>query len=77
VIERRPDGDFRYMDPISLKYTGKPFPFRRPEGRVALVIEIEKADIPSCRLSIHRPSSAGLKSGLSAPFCPDRYMIDL
>ena len=43
VIERRPDGDFKYMDPISRKYTGKPFPFRSPEGRVALVIEIEKA----------------------------------
>jgi PPOX class probable F420-dependent enzyme len=43
VVERRPDGDFKYMDAISLKYTGKPFPFRSPEGRVALVIEIEKA----------------------------------
>ena len=43
VIERRPDGDFKYMDAISPKYTGKPFPFRSPEGRVALVIEIEKA----------------------------------
>ena len=43
VAERRPDGDFKYMDPISHKYTGKPFPFRNPEGRVALVIEIEKA----------------------------------
>ena len=42
VIERRPDRDFKYMDPISLKYTGKPFPFRSPEGRVALVIEINK-----------------------------------
>jgi PPOX class probable F420-dependent enzyme len=42
VVERRPDGDFRYMDPISHKYTGKPFPFRSPEGRVALVIEIDK-----------------------------------
>jgi hypothetical protein len=31
------------MDAISLKYTGKPFPFRSPEGRVALVIEFEKA----------------------------------
>jgi hypothetical protein len=28
VLERRPDGD----------YTGKPFPFRNPERRVALVI---------------------------------------
>jgi hypothetical protein len=31
------------MDPIWLKYTGKPFPFRSPEGRVVLVIELEKA----------------------------------
>ncbi len=43
VVERRPDSEFKYMDPISHKYTGKPFPFRSPEGRVALVIEIEKA----------------------------------
>ena len=43
VVERRPDSDFRYMDLISHKYTGKPFPFRTPEGRVALVIEIDKA----------------------------------
>jgi PPOX class probable F420-dependent enzyme len=42
VVERRPDGDFRYMDAISQKYIGKPFPFRSPEVRVALVIEIEK-----------------------------------
>jgi len=31
------------MDPISHKYVGKSFPFRNPEGRVALVIEVEKA----------------------------------
>jgi PPOX class probable F420-dependent enzyme len=43
VVERRPDPDFKYMDVISHKYTGKPFPFRQPEGRVALVVEIEKA----------------------------------
>jgi PPOX class probable F420-dependent enzyme len=43
VVERRPDGDFKYMDAISHKYIGKPFPFRSPEGRVALMIEIEKA----------------------------------
>ena len=43
VVERRPDSDFKYMDPISVKYTGKPFPFRSPGGRVALVIEVEKA----------------------------------
>ena len=43
VVERRPDSNFEMMDRISHKYTGKPFPFRNPEGRVALVIEIEKA----------------------------------
>ena len=43
VVERRPDNDFQHLDAISHKYTGKPFPFRTPEGRVALVIEIDKA----------------------------------
>ena len=43
VVERRPDPDLALMDPISQKYTGRPFPFRRPEGRVALVIQVEKA----------------------------------
>ena len=42
VIERRPDPDLKFMDPISHKYTGKPFPFRNPEGRVALIVEVEK-----------------------------------
>jgi hypothetical protein len=46
VVERRPDGDLKYMDPISVKYAGKPFPFRSPEGRVVLVIEFEKARYP-------------------------------
>jgi len=43
VVDRRPDPNLRIIDPISHKYTGKPFPFRAPEGRLALVIEIEKA----------------------------------
>jgi len=42
VIERRPDPELKIMDPISHKYTGKPFPMRSPEGRVALIIEVEK-----------------------------------
>jgi PPOX class probable F420-dependent enzyme len=42
VIERRPDPDLKMMDSISHKYTGKPFPMRNPEGRVALIIEVEK-----------------------------------
>ncbi len=43
VVERRPDPDLKVMDPISRKYVGKPFPFRNPEARVALIIEVEKA----------------------------------
>jgi PPOX class probable F420-dependent enzyme len=43
VVERRADPQLRTMDPISVKYTGKPFPFRAPEGRVALMIEVDKA----------------------------------
>lgn len=42
VIERRSDPELKTMDPISYKYMGKPFPMRKPEGRVALVIEVEK-----------------------------------
>ena len=43
VVERRPDPDLAVMDLISHKYTGKPFPMRGYEGRVALMIEIDKA----------------------------------
>jgi len=42
VIERRPDPELKVMDQISHKYTGKPFPMRSPEGRVALTIGVEK-----------------------------------
>ena len=43
VVERRPDPELKMMDPISHKYTGKPFPMRGPEGRVALIVEVDKA----------------------------------
>jgi PPOX class probable F420-dependent enzyme len=43
VVEHRPDPDLRFVDPISHKYTGKPFPIRNPKGRIALVIEVDKA----------------------------------
>jgi len=43
VVERRPDPDLKIMDPISHKYTGKPFPLRDYEGRVALIVEVDKA----------------------------------
>jgi len=43
VVERRPDPELKMMDPISHKYTGKPFPMRGPEGRVALIVEVDRA----------------------------------
>jgi PPOX class probable F420-dependent enzyme len=43
VVERRADPELKAMDLISHKYIGKPFPMRGPEGRVALVIDVEKA----------------------------------
>ena len=42
VVERRPDGDLKVMDPISHKYTSAPFPRRDPAGRIVLVIEAER-----------------------------------
>lgn len=43
VVERRPDRDFVAPDAAARKYTGQPFPWRNPEGRVAFVIEVDKA----------------------------------
>jgi PPOX class probable F420-dependent enzyme len=43
VVEHRPDPELKAADLVSRKYTGKPFPMRSPEGRVALIIEINKA----------------------------------
>jgi hypothetical protein len=43
VVERRPDPALEIVDPVSHKYIGKPFPMRSHEGRVALVIEVDKA----------------------------------
>ncbi len=42
VVERRLDEGFTLMDPISVKYTGAPFPLRDPAGRVVLVIEADR-----------------------------------
>jgi hypothetical protein len=47
MVERRPDPDLAIMDPVSQKYIGKPFPKRSREGRVALVIEVDKAPVTS------------------------------
>jgi hypothetical protein len=53
VIEMRPDEGCRYMDPISIKYTGAPFPSRGPD-RVCFVIAAEKARAHTLRFA-HNP----------------------
>lgn len=56
VVEVRDDADCRYMDPISHKYTGEPFPVRGP-GRVCFVIAAVKAG--SRKLDFeHRPGAS-------------------
>jgi len=42
VVEIRPDEGCRYMDPISFKYTNRPFPSRGAD-RVCFVIAVEQA----------------------------------
>jgi PPOX class probable F420-dependent enzyme len=42
VVEERGDEGCRYMDPISIKYTGAPFPSRGPD-RACCVIAVEHA----------------------------------
>ena len=46
VEEWRPDPELKTLDAISHKYIGKPFPMRGYEGRVALIIEVEKERYP-------------------------------
>ena len=53
VVDVRPDEGCRYMDPISVKYTGVPFPSRGPD-RVCFVIAVEKATQHTLSF-VHRP----------------------
>jgi PPOX class probable F420-dependent enzyme len=63
VIEMRRDEGCRYMDPISIKYTGAPIPSRDPD-RVCFVIEAEKARAHTLRF-VHNPDDA--RPGSSGP----------
>jgi len=40
VVERRSDSDFKYIDAVSKKYVGKPWPYRE-DVPVALIIEAD------------------------------------
>jgi len=43
VVEWRPDPDLAAKDRMSMKYVGKPFPWRAFDDRILLVIEADRA----------------------------------
>jgi hypothetical protein len=43
VVERRPDPELRHFDAMSLKYVGKPWPYRDEKSPIVLIIEVTKA----------------------------------
>jgi PPOX class probable F420-dependent enzyme len=55
VVEERPDEDCLLMDPISIKYTGAPFPSRGPD-RVCFVIAVEHAAQHTLKF-VHHPGA--------------------
>ncbi len=57
VVERRPDPSFAIKDITARKYTGKEFPWRNPEGSVALVIEVDRAKFAKLPF-VHAPGDA-------------------
>jgi hypothetical protein len=63
VVEVRPDEGCRYMDPISHKYTGAPFPSRGAD-RVCFVIAVEKAAQRILRFT-HKPGGDMLAEQLN------------
>jgi PPOX class probable F420-dependent enzyme len=57
VTERRRDTDFKYIDAISRKYVGNPWPYREEIG-VALVIEVDKVHYSKQPFEHSAPSSS-------------------
>ncbi len=55
VIEVRADHDCRFMDPIAVKYTSEPFPYRGPD-RVCFAIAVERAGQRTLGWLKHDPS---------------------
>ena len=58
VVEVRDDEGCRFMDPISFKYTGAPFPSRGPD-RICFVVEIDRAWQTTLGF-VHDPSATGV-----------------
>lgn len=62
VVEIRADHDCRFMDPIAMKYTGKPFPSRGPD-RVCFVIAPVKAAARNLPWFRHDPACSVTEAG--------------
>jgi PPOX class probable F420-dependent enzyme len=60
VVDIKPDRDCRLMDPIAVKYTSKPFPYRGAD-RVCFVIAAHHAGARTLDWLEHRPGPAGPK----------------
>ncbi|MBZ5658490.1 MAG: PPOX class F420-dependent oxidoreductase [Acidobacteriia bacterium] len=58
VIERRPDPELKYYDAFSLKYVGKPWPYRNEESPIVLIIEATRA-LYSKQPFEHAPAKTG------------------
>lgn len=59
VVERQLDSDFKHLDAIARKYTGKSWPYRDEGASVALIIDVEKTHYSKQPFE-HKPS-AGIK----------------
>jgi PPOX class probable F420-dependent enzyme len=57
VVEFRPDPSLAVKDVTSRKYTSKEFPWRGPEGKVTLVIEVDRAKFAKLPFT-HAPGAA-------------------
>ena len=57
VVEVRPDPDCRFMDPIAIKYTSEPFPYRG-SSRVCFVIAAAEAGGHTLEWLTHRPAAS-------------------
>lgn len=63
VVEERDDEGCHYMDPISIKYTGAPFPSRGTD-RICFVIEVERAAAHTLGF-VHNPGQLRASSSTS------------
>jgi hypothetical protein len=68
VVERRPDPELSHFDVMSLKYVGKPWPYRDEESPIVLIIEVTKVRYsPGTPHAARYPAYLKLSSVCSPP----------